>query len=122
MIRNQDIDESDPATAAPTAPPVTADAVADVHERTRTTSSAHDRQDDTGPGEQIAREMARRWLAQADINAGGRAGGTSAEQPEILQLRAEIKRLREDNEVLKAATVLFAGELDPRNRPGLISS
>ena len=31
-------------------------------------------------------------------------------------LTKEIKRLRESNEILKAATVFFAGELDPRNR------
>jgi transposase len=31
-------------------------------------------------------------------------------------LKAENKRLREDNEILRAATVFFAGELDPRNR------
>ncbi len=120
MTGKQDVDESDPEAAAPTAVPL--HAVADYSERKPTTSSAHDRHHDTGPGQQIAREMARRWLAQADIKAGGRAERISAEQPEIVQLRAEIKRLREDNEVLKAATVLFAGELDPRNRPRLISS
>ena len=119
MTGKQDVDESDPETAAPTAAPL--HAVPDFSERKPTTSSAHDSHDDTGPGQQIAREMARRWLAQADIN-DGRAGGTSAEQAEIVQLRAEIKRLRADNEVLKAATVLFAGELDPRNRPRLISN
>jgi transposase len=35
---------------------------------------------------------------------------------EIKRLRAEVKKLREDNQILKAATVFFAGELDPRNR------
>ncbi|MGW0969993.1 hypothetical protein [Streptomyces sp. NPDC002516] len=34
----------------------------------------------------------------------------------IKRLQAEIKRLREVNEVLKSATIFFAGELDPRNR------
>ena len=32
------------------------------------------------------------------------------------ELKAEVRKLREDNEILKAATVFFAGELDPRNR------
>jgi transposase len=64
----------------------------------------------------IGRETARRWLVQADINAGARPGTTSDEQAEIKKLKAENRRLREDNEILRAATVFFAGELDPRNR------
>lgn len=64
----------------------------------------------------VGRETTRRWLVQADINAGSRAGVTSDEQAEIKKLKAENRRLREDNEILKAATVFFAGELDPRNR------
>ena len=64
----------------------------------------------------VGRETARRWLVQADINAGARPGTTSDESAEIRRLKAENKKLREDNEILKAATVFFAGELDPRNR------
>lgn len=64
----------------------------------------------------VGRETARRWLVQADVNAGARPGSTSDEQAEIKKLKAENKRLREDNEILRAATVFFAGELDPRNR------
>jgi transposase len=58
----------------------------------------------------------RRWLVQADINAGSRPGASSDEQAEIKRLKAENRRLRDDNEILRAATVFFAGELDPRNR------
>jgi transposase len=64
----------------------------------------------------VGRETARRWLVQADINTGARPGVTSDESAEIRRLKAENKKLREDNEILKAATVFFAGELDPRNR------
>ena len=59
--------------------------------------------------------MARQWLVRADIKAAARPGTTTAAQAEINQLKAEIKRLRDENETLKAATVLFARELDPRN-------
>ena len=64
----------------------------------------------------VGRETARRWLVQADVNAGARPGVTSDEQAEIKKLKAENRRLKEDIEILKAATVFFAGELDPRNR------
>jgi transposase len=46
----------------------------------------------------------------------GPAGTTSEESAEIKKLKAENRRLREDNEILKAATTFFVGELDPRNR------
>ena len=64
----------------------------------------------------VARESVRRWVAQAEVDDGARPGTTSEESAEIKRLRAENRRLREDNEILKAATVFFAGELDPRNR------
>ncbi len=66
--------------------------------------------------EGIGAESLRRWVAQADIDAGVRDGQTSAEAAEIKQLKAENRRLREDVAILKAATTFFAGELDPRNR------
>ena len=64
----------------------------------------------------VGRETVRRWLVQGDVNAGQRPGTTSDAAAEIKRLKAENKRLREDNEILKAATVFFAGELDPRSR------
>ena len=42
---------------------------------------------------------------------------TSAEREEIRELRREVFELRRANEILKAASVFFAGELDP-HRPG----
>lgn len=38
---------------------------------------------------------------------------TISENEEIRQLRKENKHLRESNEILKAASIFFAGELDP---------
>jgi transposase-like protein len=64
----------------------------------------------------VARETLRRWVTQAQVDVGQRPGVTTSESEEILRLKAENRRLREDNEILKAATVFFAGELDPRNR------
>jgi transposase len=64
----------------------------------------------------VGRETARRWLVQTDVDAGARPGVTSDESAEIKRLKSEVRKLREDNEILKAATVFFAGELDSRNR------
>jgi transposase-like protein len=64
----------------------------------------------------VARESVRRWVTQADVDAGARPGLTSAEHEEIKRLKAENRRLREDLAILKAATSFFVGELDPRNR------
>lgn len=66
--------------------------------------------------ERIGVETVRRWIVQADIDGGVRPGATSEETAEIKKLKAENRRLREDVEILRAATTFFAGELDPRNR------
>jgi transposase-like protein len=55
-------------------------------------------------------------VRQAEIDAGQRPGVTSEESEEIKALRTENARLREDNEILRQASIFFAGELDPRNR------
>ncbi|MDQ0761514.1 MULTISPECIES: hypothetical protein [Streptomyces] len=49
-----------------------------------------------------------RWGAEAEID-GGEAPRVTTEENE------EIRRLREDVAILKAATTFFAGEPDPRN-------
>ena len=64
----------------------------------------------------VAKESVRRWVLQAQVDAGERDGQTSEELAEIKALKAKVRRLEEDNAILKAATVFFAGELDPRNR------
>jgi transposase len=50
----------------------------------------------------------RRWVAQADIDAGRRPGMTSEEHSELVQLRKENRVLREERDILKRATVFFA--------------
>ena len=64
----------------------------------------------------VARESVRRWVVQAQVDAGGRGGRTSEELAEIKELKAKVRRLEEDNEILRRASIFFAGELDPRNR------
>src|ERR671925_511515 len=64
----------------------------------------------------MSRETLRRWVTQADVDDGARPGVTSAEAEEIRRLKAENKRLREANEILKAASIFFAGELDSPTR------
>jgi transposase len=64
----------------------------------------------------LGRETVRRWVVDAQVDAGTRPGTTSAEHAEIKALKAKVRRLEEDNAILRSATVFFAGELDPRNR------
>lgn len=64
----------------------------------------------------LGRETVRRWVVQAEVDSGRREGASSQELAEIKALKAKVRRLEEDNAILKAATVFFAGELDPRNR------
>ena len=64
----------------------------------------------------LGRETVRRWVVQAEVDNGARTGVTSEEHAEIKALKAKVRRLEEDNAILKSATVFFAGELDPRNR------
>ena len=66
--------------------------------------------------EGVGYESLRRWVAQHEIDVGTRGGLTSEENAEIKRLRAENRRLREDNEILKQASIFFAGEPGPRNQ------
>jgi transposase len=61
-------------------------------------------------------ETLRKWVRQAEVNAGQRPGVTSEESAEVRRLKRENAELRRANEILKAASVFFAAELD-RPRP-----
>ncbi|GAA3075213.1 transposase [Actinocorallia glomerata] len=64
----------------------------------------------------VGRDSLRRWIAQHEIDRGTREGTTSTELEEIRRLKAENKRLKETNEILRKASIFFAGELDLRSR------
>ncbi|MFE6946692.1 IS3 family transposase [Streptomyces chartreusis] len=61
----------------------------------------------------VSRESVRRWVAQHEIDTGVAAGVTSDEREELRRLRAENKRLREVNDVLKSATIFLRGGTRP---------
>jgi transposase-like protein len=66
--------------------------------------------------EGLGKETVRRWVVQAQVDAGQRQGVSSEELVEIKLLKAKVRCLEEDNAILRAASIFFAGELDPRNR------
>jgi transposase len=62
----------------------------------------------------IGPETLRKWLRQADIDAGTKPGTSTDEAKRIADLEREVKDLRRANDILKAASVFFATELDGR--------
>ena len=65
---------------------------------------------------QVARDFdltestVRKWVQQAEVDAGERDGLTTQERQVLSQLRQENRRLRGDVEILKRATAFFAKE------------
>jgi transposase len=64
----------------------------------------------------LSRSSVQRWVQQEGVDAGVVDGVTTDERAELRRLRSENRRLRDVNEILRQATIFFAGELDPRNR------
>ena len=58
----------------------------------------------------LTETVVRRWLTQADIDAGRRDGLTTAEREERSRLRRENRVLREEREILRKAAACFAKE------------
>jgi transposase-like protein len=61
-------------------------------------------------------ETVRKWVNQADIDAGERAGTTTEEHAKIRRLEQENRELRRANEILRSASAFFAAELDRPHR------
>ena len=66
----------------------------------------------------VHKEALRNWVRQDEADRGDRDDRLSTlERDELKRLRAENFELRRANEILKAASALFARELDrPRTR------
>jgi transposase len=69
-----------------------------------------------GPKLGVGPETLRKWIVRAQVDVGGRSGSSSEELAEIKALKSQVRDLTEANEILKAASIFFAGELDPRRR------
>jgi transposase len=62
----------------------------------------------------VHKEALRTWVRQAKADAVGGTPSTltSAERERLKELEREVRELRKANEILKAASVYFAKELD----------
>jgi transposase len=62
----------------------------------------------------VSSETPRKWVRQAEVDAGARVGVSSEESEQLKQLRRENAELRRANDILTAASAFFAKELAPR--------
>ncbi len=58
----------------------------------------------------LSETAVRRWVTQAEVDAGRRDGLITAEREELSRLRKEVRVLREERDILKRATAFFARE------------
>lgn len=61
-------------------------------------------------------ETLRKWLRQAEIDAGDADGVSTSAQREIRELKRKNAELERTIEILKAATSFFVRESDPPRR------
>jgi len=64
----------------------------------------------------MSAETLRKWVRQAEIDAGSAAGVTTESVKEIRELKRKNAELERTIEILKAATSFFVRECDPPRR------
>ena len=62
----------------------------------------------------VSPQSLRNWVRQGDVDAGRADGLTSDEREELRRLRRENARLKQERDILKRATALFARETETR--------
>lgn len=56
----------------------------------------------------ISKDTLRGWYRRDEVDQGNKDGVSTVEREEIRTLKAKVRRLEEDNEVLRRAAVFFA--------------
>jgi transposase len=64
----------------------------------------------------MSAETLRKWVRRVQVDGGIRPGLTTDERAKLKALEKENRELRRANEILKAASVFFATELDGQTR------
>ena len=64
----------------------------------------------------MSAETLRKWVRQAEVDAGQAPGVSSESAQEIRELKRRNKELEQTIEILKAATSFFVRECDPQRR------
>jgi transposase len=64
----------------------------------------------------LHRETLRRWVIEAETEAGTRPGMARADRGRVAELERENRELRRANEILKTAAAFFGAELDRRQK------
>lgn len=64
----------------------------------------------------VGSESLRNWVKQAEVDSGQRRGTSTADGQRIVELERDVRELRRANDILRAASIFFAGELDPKSK------
>ena len=62
----------------------------------------------------VGTESLRQWVNQAEVDSVRRPGTSTVDAQRIAELERENRELRRANDILKAASIFFATELDGR--------
>ncbi|MCL2653151.1 MAG: hypothetical protein FWD63_05115 [Propionibacteriaceae bacterium] len=69
-----------------------------------------------GPKVGVGVESLRRWVQDSLTKDTPEGAAAEVESKKIKELERKVRDLEEANEILKAASIFFAGELDPRQQ------